>query len=77
MGAGEASVYVQRSKPPDLEVVVGGFTIKGGNYLVLLPFCLLPSGFCVIVSHGCWQLGTDGALSASTWLIKQECIIWD
>lgn len=77
MGAGEMSEYVQKSKPPDLGVVVRGFTIKGGHYLVLVPFCLLPSGFPIVVSDRCWRLGIDGALSASAWLIKQECIIGD
>ena len=34
LGVGEVSAYVQKSRPAELGVVVGPFSIKGGNCLM-------------------------------------------
>lgn len=48
VGVGEASAYIQKSKPAEAEVVVEPFEIKGGNCLMWMPFCLLLSGSLVL-----------------------------
>lgn len=48
MGVGGASEYAQKSKPPELGVAVGPFTIKGGSCLMQVLFRVLLSGSPII-----------------------------
>lgn len=58
--------------PPELGVVVGPFTVKGGSCLMQVPFCALPSGSPIILSDRCWtRLGIDVASLPLTWQMKQ------
>lgn len=56
LDAGEAREYVQKSKPPDFGSGCQRLYNKGGNCLVLVPFCLLLSGFHILEVTGAGNL---------------------